>query len=174
MSKNKKHTIWQNYDINLDDWKDYLEEEYPEVEDEDEQYELIEELNSQYLDDERINLGFTEEPNGIIAIANLGFWDGSVSGYKEVEGNMISDCLKFEKSCWYAEWYVDELNDLRSRQSHHDGTHYILYRAWKDNISDEQKENFMDKIYEGKATRADITRYTRRLGDDIAKVYGWR
>ena len=26
---------------------------------------------------------------------------------------------------------------------------------------------------EGTATRADITRLTRRLGDDIAKVYGW-
>ena len=171
MSKNKKYTIWQNYNINLDDWRDYLEEEYPDVEDEDEQYKLIVELNDMYLDDERANLAFASVNNGLIAIANLGFWYGRVDGYKEVKGNQISDCLEFEESCWYAEWYVDELNDLWSRQSHHDGTHYILYRAWKDNISHEQKENFMDKIYEGKATRADITHYTRRLGDDIAKVY---
>ena len=30
-----------------------------------------------------------------------------------------------------------------------------------------------EKLYNGSATRADITRITRRLGDDIAKVYGF-
>ena len=40
-------------------------------------------------------------------------------------------------------------------------------------MSDEQIENFKWKIYNGKATRADITRITRRLGDEIGKVYGW-
>ena len=34
-------------------------------------------------------------------------------------------------------------------------------------------ENLKDKIYHGKATRADITRLTRRLGDEIAAVYGF-
>lgn len=29
------------------------------------------------------------------------------------------------------------------------------------------------KLYRGTATRADITRITQRLGDEIAKVYGW-
>ena len=32
-------------------------------------------------------------------------------------------------------------------------------------------ENLQNKIYFGKATRADITRVTRRLGDEINKVY---
>ena len=27
--------------------------------------------------------------------------------------------------------------------------------------------------YDGIATRSDITRVTRRLGDEIGKVYGW-
>ena len=34
-------------------------------------------------------------------------------------------------------------------------------------------ENLKAKIYDGKATRADITRVTRRLGDEIAAVYGF-
>ena len=38
---------------------------------------------------------------------------------------------------------------------------------------DMQIENLQDKIYNGKATRADITRVTKRLGDDIAGVYGF-
>ena len=34
-------------------------------------------------------------------------------------------------------------------------------------------ENLKNKIYYGKATRADIARVTRRLGDEIAAVYGF-
>ena len=34
-------------------------------------------------------------------------------------------------------------------------------------------ENLKAKILDGTATRADITRLTKRLGDDIGKVYGW-
>ena len=38
---------------------------------------------------------------------------------------------------------------------------------------DSQIERLQDKIYMGKATRADITRVTKRLGDEIGRVYGW-
>ena len=34
-------------------------------------------------------------------------------------------------------------------------------------------ENLKEKLYYGTATRRDITRITQRLGDDIAKVYGF-
>ena len=40
-------------------------------------------------------------------------------------------------------------------------------------MSDTQIENLKEKIYRGIATRADITRVTRRLGDEIAHVYGF-
>lgn len=40
-------------------------------------------------------------------------------------------------------------------------------------MSDTQIDNLKEKLYRGIATRADITRVTRRLGDDIAKVYGF-
>ena len=57
--------------------------------------------------------------------------------------------------------------------THHDGTNHYLYRVFKDGVSETQMENLRDKIYHGKATRADITRLTRRLGDEIAAVYGF-
>lgn len=53
------------------------------------------------------------------------------------------------------------------------GGHHYLYRVFKDGVSETQMENLRDKIYHGKATRADITRLTRRLGDEIAAVYGF-
>lgn len=56
---------------------------------------------------------------------------------------------------------------------HHDGTDYVLYRMWKEGLSTEQKDNFLDKIWRGKATMKDVSRYTRRLGDVIGKIYGW-
>ena len=31
----------------------------------------------------------------------------------------------------------------------------------------------LENLYYGKAVRSDITRITRRLGDEIGKVYGW-
>lgn len=49
----------------------------------------------------------------------------------------------------------------------------IISRVYKDTATDCQIENLKAKIYDGKATRADITRVTRRLGDDIAAVYGF-
>lgn len=40
-------------------------------------------------------------------------------------------------------------------------------------MSEEQIDRLKEKIYGGVATRADITRVTQRLGDEIGKVYGW-
>ena len=73
----------------------------------------------------------------------------------------------------YSTWYVDRLGDLRCDAIHHDGTNFYLYRVYKDSASPSQIELLKEKLYRGIATRADITRVTRRLGDDIAKVYGF-
>ena len=54
-----------------------------------------------------------------------------------------------------------------------DGTNHYLYRTYKDGVRESQIDLLKDKLYRGIATRADITRITRRLGDDIAKVYGF-
>ena len=71
------------------------------------------------------------------------------------------------------EWYLDKNGDLCAEAIHHDGTNHYLYRAYKDNVTESQIDNLKTRIYKGIATRADITRITRRLGDEIAKVYGF-
>ena len=68
---------------------------------------------------------------------------------------------------------MDKYGDLRADAAHHDGTNHYLYRVFKDTATESQIENLKYKLYEGKATRADITRITRRLGDEIAAVYGF-
>lgn len=165
----EKHIIWSNYDLNYEDWRDDLEAEYPELS-ESERITMMYELNSHYLDDERTNLNI-QLAQPILVIADIGRWDGRYSGYGEIQSGKISDCLYSEMD--YATWYVDKLGDLRCDAVHHDGTNHYLYRTYKPGIRDSQIDLLKDKLYEGTATRADITRITRRLGDDIAQVYGF-
>ncbi len=172
MAKIKKrttHKIWGNIDLKFEDWKNDLKEEYPDLP-ESELIEIMHDTNRNYLYDERVNLNIQlNQP--IIRIDDIGRWNGRCRSYGIIESGNIKDCLQTELD--YAEWYVDELGDLRCRAIHHDGTNYYLYRAIKSTVSDVQLDNFYGKILDGTVTRADITRVTERLGDHIAKVYGW-
>ena len=137
---------------------------------EEERIALMYEINGNYLDDERANLSI-QLSQPILMIADIGRWDGRYSGYGEIKSGKISDCLYSELD--YATWYVDKLGDLRCDAIHPDGTNHYLYRVYKPGIRESQIDLLKEKLYEGKATRADITRITRRLGDEIAKVYGF-
>lgn len=165
------HLIWSNYSLDYDDWKDDLEAEYPELS-ENERQERMYEINSDYLDDERINLNI-QLSRPILVIADLGLWNGHRMGYKEIASGNIRDCLYSGRDDDYSTWYVDKLGDMRCDAVHHDGTNHYLYRTYKDGVSEEQIDRLKEKIYGGVATRTDITRVTRRLGDEIGKVYGW-
>ena len=165
----KSHVIWSNQNLDLDDWRDDLLEEHPEL-NEDELYALMCETNDQYLDDERTNLDI-QMPGAILMIADIGRWNGRFPGYQEIKSGNIKDCLYSEQD--YSTWYVDSLGDLRCDAVHHDGTNHYLYRVYKVGVRESQIDLLKEKLYNGTATRADITRVTRRLGDDIAKVYGF-
>lgn len=167
----KKHIIWQDaiyYSLEsfFGDDLEELQKEHTE----EELYDLMYEMNMDYLDDERANLNIQlNQP--IIAIADLGLWNGTVMGYKEIKSANIRNCLRSDEE--YVTWYVDKRGDLACTEAHHDGVNHIIYRAFKDDVTETQRENLKRKIYLNTATRKDITRFTRRLGDEIAKVYGW-
>ena len=157
--------------MDYDDWRDDLTEEYPELTD-DEREQLMYEINDENLDVERSNLDIhLGQP--ILVIGDLGLWNGRRMGYKEIDSGNIRDCLYSGRDDIYSTWYVDKLGDLRCDAVHHDGTNHYLYRVWKDGVTDAQMDLLRVKLYRGIATRADITRVTRRLGDDIAQVYGF-
>lgn len=168
MARYAEHTIWDSRP-DYEDWRADMEAEYPEMT-EDERYGRMLEINADYLDDERANLNV---PMGmpILLIADIGRWDGRYSGYGVIRSGNIRDCLRSDMDD--CRWYVDELRDLRCRAAHHDGVNNYLYRVFKDGVTTEQMDNLLYKIYCGTATRRDIMRLTRRLGDVIAEVYGW-
>lgn len=170
--KEIKSVIWSNYDLHLEDWEDFLNEVYPEVTDEYEKYNIIADENNRYLEDEIYSLDYPL-PTEIIIIGNLGLWNGRVPyAYKETKYKNLKDCFRFEDSCDYAAWYIDDKNNLRGKQSHHDGTNYYLYRMRKENLSDTQKENFLNKIFNRQVTSKDITRYTKSLDKIVCDIYG--
>ena len=173
--KEQKYIIWQNihtdYEGMREDYQechDLSDEEMEEVTD----YDIsmwASENNDMYLDDERINLDIHLN-NEIIVIADLGLWYGRRCGYKIIVSGNIKDCLSSDDD--YVEWYCDRY-DMRGTGIHHDGRNHYLYRTWKDNLSEEQKYKFLNKLYEGDATHEDILRYTNSIRPYISKVYGW-
>ena len=169
----KKHfTIWSNeYDEIESIVRDLKsEDEYASLSNE-ELYDRAYDLINDYLVDERYNLSI---PTGkIIAIADIGRWNGRVKGYKEIQAdrsgrNLLSNILFSEADI--VTWYCDQYN-LRATEHHHDGTNYILYREKRPGVSDTMWDNFLDKLYYGRATDRDIRRYTKSLKNTVMNIY---
>ena len=159
----KMHIIWSNDVEHIEK----LMEDDPEL-----VWESAYELNAEYLEDERANLNI-EVGDEIIVLADLGLWYGRRPAYKLIRKTNIADCLC--GTCGDdVTWFVDDRGDLNCRDIHHDGTNLYLYRAWRPGMSAERRENFLEKWNRGLATRKDITRYTKRIGNYIADVYGWQ
>lgn len=170
----KKHIIWSNMNLDVEDWRDDYKEscenndmEY-DPDDELAIYEWMMETNDEYLDDERMNLDKVVEGR-ILVIADLGLWNGRKSAYKIVDSGNIKDILGFTYDC--AEFYGDGYN-IRGTEVHHDGTNHYLYRVIRE---DKNIVNLLNDIWDGKEiTSKKLNYYTKSLYKDVAKVYGWR
>lgn len=79
--KDGRDIIWSN-DIDYDDWREELEEQYPDLT-EAERMELMYELNGDYLDDERSNLDI-QLSRPILVVGDLGLWHGRRMGYNTI------------------------------------------------------------------------------------------
>ena len=110
--QNDRHIIWSDISLDLDDWRESLEELYPDYP-EDELYDIMVKSNAENLYDERVNLNI-QLSQPIIVIGDLGRWNGRVSGYKMIDSGNIKDCLYSDTD--YTEWYVDKYGDLRATQ----------------------------------------------------------
>lgn len=131
-----RHIIWSNENLDLDDWREDLQEQYPDCS-EDELYRIMCETNADYLSDERVNLNI-QLSQPILVIADLGLWNGRRMGYKEIPSGNIRDCLSGGYD--YTTWYVDKKGDFRCDDIHHDGINHYLYRVYKDGVSEYQKD----------------------------------
>lgn len=180
-SSKKKHIIWSS-DIDLKNWvnktKESMESEYPEICNAEECkgkdcysctafYSHCVELNSIYLEDEYGNLNVSLD-NNIVALADLGLWDGRKSGYR-ILGNNLNDIFRISED--YNTYYADGRN-VYAECHHHDGTNHILYRKLKKGTNIDWFENLILKN-DYKLSPQQISTYTESLLPYVKKIYGW-
>lgn len=169
--KLKEYTIYDDYNTSPDDYEDMYEqykEDYGEEPSDDEKWQMFYDELQLWFDAECTNLNKRLDTE-VIAIADMGLWDGRRQGYK-ILGNNLNDIFNVSED--YNVWTCDRYN-VRGKLIHHDGTHYVVYRRFKEGLSEEQKNRFCDALYYGKCTPQMVSRYTRSLTPDVAKVYGW-
>lgn len=166
----KKHIIWSHDVGDLENWRDYLNEEHPDVTDEDEQWQLVEELNDEYLECEKMNLDF---PCKAIAIGSVGLWNRTVRGYillDNLKEALSADNLGVDASC-YCTWWV-EGDDMFGEFSHHDGCNYFTYFILKDG---EDAEIFWERLINEneEPTPDEIFKYLTPAGIKVREIYGY-
>ncbi len=173
MAINEPHLIWQNDDLDLDDWREDLLEDTPGLT-EGQLYERMTELNNSYLENEQAKLGGIVLTEPILVIGDLGLWNGRRTGYKLISSGKLSHCLRFGRSCESGRWYVDGCGDFRGEFHHHDGTNRHLYRGVKD-ANSAALRRLLNQIADQKPINPGLlSRTTYRLGDLIGDVYGWK
>ena len=167
-------TLYQDlYFYNNDEIQEYMQETKEAYElDDDASTDLIfnmmnDDINLQ-LDDLRRDFAHKSVYNDIIALADLGRWNGRVSGYRTFDDfenslSVVFDCLDGD----YCRIYIED-GDLKSECVHHDGRDYVTYRE-RNTDNDEEWDEFLDKIYDGKATMEDVDRCTKSLADLAAE-----
>lgn len=155
-----RKVVYSTFDENVDCFYEWTKEEHPDF-DETSLWDVVNDcLTMEYQDVcERYDV---ELSGDIVCIATLGLWNGAFAGYKVLRGNNIKDC--FETECDSAEWYIDRYGNLRAEAIHHDGRNAYLYRELRTDLSEVQVENFFWKLYTGKATSRDVSRYTVSIG----------
>ena len=150
---------------------DYFNEEYPDYTlDEQIEVALDQIYNLDWEDFCHQLQGVTTEGGIILAIADLGRWNGRHQGYRVIHSNKIISCLSDASGYDYIKFYTDIVGDFKLDGVHHDGTDYITYREVKETTTEGQLDRLLQKIYDGEATRADITRYTRGIGKKVVKA----
>ena len=151
----------------------YLMEEYPEeyeekYPDNNKIYKTImNNLDTEFEDEYFYNLNELL-PNNIIAIADIGRWDGRVKGYKILTNNLHDILLRFDLDEFHV--YSDGHN-IRMDGYHHDGRTHVLFRLVRDEVD---IEKFTDKIYNREnITNGMLNYYTRSLVPYVNNIYGW-
>lgn len=162
-----KKIIWTN-EINMEDWKEFLEEEYPEIKNKNKQYKLVRDCIISNLEDERQNLNIPTSGR-ILMIADLGLWDGRRSGYKIIDKRNINAILTNNHD-GEVEYYSDGWN-IKGIWKHHDGTDYFEFREIREG---KQITNLTERLYYGlSVNRKMINYYTKSIAPQVNAVYGW-
>lgn len=172
------HLIWSSDFDFTEELKDDLRERLGDGLMDDALFAIACQENNDRLDDEKLNLKDIIPDHGICAVARLGLWNGTPLAIlpSDATPDSVSECIKsYVNGMSDLTVYVDGHGDFRIDESHHDGTNQYLFRAWKADAADDDKDEVFDAACCGneKALSDLLVKHTVRLGDDIGEVYGW-
>lgn len=172
----KHNTLWKSYGMySLEEMKQAEQDAREHLKENDfEDYEttdvtdtIYEEIGMWY-DDEQSNL-YRILDGRILAIADLGLWNGRRSGYK-ILGTNLNEVLTTGIGCDDKEIYCDGFNVL-AKGYHHDGTNYVEFRELRE---DKNYDELLNKLYDNEpVTRAEIRKYTKSLLPYVKQIYGF-
>lgn len=172
----KKHTtIWKSYGMySLKELEQLEQDERERLKENDfEDYETVDVTDTIY---EEIDMWFDDETSNlykvldgrILAIANMGLWNGRRSGYK-ILGNNLNEVLTCGIGCDEKEIYCDAYN-VCALGYHHDGYNTVEFREIRE---DRDIDKLLNKIYNNEeVTCREINYYTKSLRPYIKEVYG--
>lgn len=158
----KKHLIYTNdYSYYKDIAIESLQEDNTELTQENiynESYFLMD----VYLQDEKCNLDYNVD---IIAIADIGLWNGRVKGYKLLKNlNQIFDVAED-----YNEYYVEGVT-LKADCIHHDGVNHINFYVI--NLNKNGVQDFLDDIYyQREISKSRFYKYCKSAGKLVKQIY---
>lgn len=168
--KKSDRLLWTNHHPDLSSLVKQIEREGKEL-NQKEKEALVNELNHEVLRQLRDKLDiYLNRP--ILLIGSFGMWDGTRRGLKDIGSSNIKDC--FYSNCDYVTWYLDEKGDLRCDALHDEGKNHYLYRFWKDDVTDRQQKLLWEKHAAGKDISYETRLFTKSVGREIARVYGWK
>ena len=160
-----RHTIWSSEIDYENDWKEFMDEDYPELSD-DEKYYAALDINGEYLNDEIDNLD-KELDNNIVVFANLGLWNGRHAACKISKSSNLNDIFNY--CCGdYVTWYVED-EDVKCDDTHHDGTNHYIFRMLKPGLN----EYDFDEVAEESFDLA-MEKCTVPIGHYVQEIYGWK
>lgn len=171
-----KRTIWKSYGMYSIKELEELEQSEREhlKENNFENYETVDVTDSIY---EEIDLWFEDEQSNlykqldgrILAIANMGLWNGRRTGYKILDNN-LNEVLTSTIGCDEKEVYFDGYN-IKAEGYHHDGHNYVEYREIRE---DKNIDRLLNKIYDNEpVSRSELNYYTKPLGKYVKQIFGW-
>lgn len=159
--------LWSDCKLDQDSWHGYIRQECSNLT-EPEQRDMICELNHDLLDQTRSQLDIAlSQP--ILVIRNFPSKLFQLPCYWEIPSGNIRDCLLGDTK--HTTWFVDSRGDLHRQSSDGEHSDDVLYRVYRDGVTNDQIADLKGKLFEGTALPEDLYRITRRLGPIIAKVF---
>ena len=106
--------------------------------------------------------------NPIVCIADVGTWNGRISGYSNVGNNLNSVLNAHVNGTSDILVEYDGVNII-STEYHHDGTNHYIYRELKDNAPQHVRDAVECNEY---VDNSALMKYTKSLRQYVKQLYG--